>query len=187
MNQANPSRIQDNNNPVEQVTWFQAVDFCNRLSKLEGLSECYTIIGSEVTCNWSSNGYRLLTEAEWEYACRAGSKGNFGNLKGVEGDISKMGWTANNTQEMKNVGLLQANDFGLYDMHGNAAEWVWDIYEFYDSADTTNPTGPTVGQERCFRGGSYRDGANSSTTIKRESVNPAQYQYYIGFRVCRRK
>lgn len=187
MNQLNPSRIKDDNNPVEQLTWLAAIDFCNRLSKLEGLTEAYTVNGNKVTWNKDANGWRLLTEAEWEYACRAGSAGNFGNLDGNEGAISKLGWTNINTKDVQHVGLLQANDFGLYDMHGNVAEWVWDLYDFYEDTEQVDPIGATDGIERVFRGGSYLDGPNNCSNFIRNSMDPTNVQYYVGFRVCRNK
>jgi len=187
MNQKNPSRIQGDDYPVEQVTWLDAIDFCNRLSKLEGLSEVYTINGTNVTFNKNANGYRLLTEAEWEYAARAGSTGKFGNLNGSEAAINKIGWTNANTDKLQKVKLLQPNDFGLYDMHGNVAEWCWDLYDFYDEGEYTDPTGPTDGVERVFRGGGYIDGPAFCTVYKRYSGSTQMFQYYIGFRVARNK
>lgn len=187
MNQLNPSRIKDDNNPVEQLTWLAAIDFCNRLSKLEGLTEAYTVNGNKVTWNKDANGWRLLTEAEWEYACRAGSTGNFGNLDGKEGAVSKLGWTNINTKDIQHAGTLQPNDYGLYDMHGNVAEWVWDLYDFYEDSDQVDPIGATDGVERVFRGGSYIDGPNSCSNYARYSMDPTNVQYYVGFRVCRNK
>jgi len=187
MNQKNPSRIQGDDYPVEQVTWLDAIDFCNRLSKLEGLSEVYTINGTNVTFNKNANGYRLLTEAEWEYAARASSTGKFGNLNGSEAAINKIGWTNANTDKLQKVKLLQPNDFGLYDMHGNVAEWCWDLYDFYDEGEYTDPTGPTDGVERVFRGGGYIDGPAFCTVYKRYSGSTQMFQYYIGFRVARNK
>lgn len=187
MNQLNPSRILDDNNPVEQLTWYAACDFCNRLSKLEGYTEAYIIDGTDVTLNKSANGYRLLTEAEWEYACRAGSTGDMGKRGGVEAAPDDIAWTTNNTKAMKHVGLLKPNDFGLYDMQGNAAEWVWDYYDYYGEDDETNPTGPSDGIERVFRGGGYIDSPTNCSTYKRSSINGLQIQYYIGFRICRTK
>lgn len=185
MNYKNPSRILDDKNPVEQVTFLDAVDFCNRLSKLEGYEECYTINGSTVTWNKSANGYRLMTESEWEYACRAGSIGNVGQRNGSEASIDAIAWTANNAKNMQHVGILPPNDFGLYDMQGNAAEWVWDFYDYYGEAETTNPTGPEDGVERCFRGGSYKDSPSGCYTYVRNAMNGLQSQYYISFRICR--
>ncbi|OGU57304.1 MAG: hypothetical protein A2X64_06220 [Ignavibacteria bacterium GWF2_33_9] len=187
MNLSNPSSIKDDGNPVEQLTWYSAVDFCNRLSKMEGYTECYTINGTDVTWNKSANGYRLLTEAEWEYACRAGSTGSVGNKDGSQANPNDIAWTTNNSDAIHHVGLLAPNDFGLYDMHGNAAEWVWDYYDFYDESDATDPPGPTEGYERIFRGGGYIDSPVGCSTFKRYSANGLQQQYYIGFRVCRTK
>jgi formylglycine-generating enzyme required for sulfatase activity len=187
MNQLNPSQVVDDNNPVEQLKWFAACDFCNRLSKLEGYTEAYIIDGTDVTWNKSANGYRLLTEAEWEYACRAGSTGAMGRRGGVEAAPNDIAWTADNANAMKHVGLLKPNDFGLYDMQGNAAEWVWDYYDYYGEDDETNPTGPSDGVERVFRGGGYIDSPTNCATYKRFSINGLQVQYYIGFRICRTK
>lgn len=187
MNQLNPSVVKDDNNPVEQIKWYSAIDFCNRLSKLEGLTECYIVDGNNVTWNMSANGYRLLTEAEWEYACRAGSDGDVGYFGSDEGKINEVGWTTDNCNKMNNVGLLKPNDFGLYDMHGNAAEWVWDYYDYYEEGEFVNPTGPKEGVERVFRGGSYKDSPSSCYNYVRNSVNGLQVQYYIGFRICREK
>lgn len=187
MNLKNPSKVVGDDYPVEQVTWLDAIDFCNRLSKLEGLTEAYTIDGEKVTFNKYANGYRLLTEAEWEYAARAGSTGKFGNLKGSQGDINKLGWTNSNTNSLQKVKLLQPNDFGLYDMHGNVAEWCWDYYDFYEEGEYTDPTGPTTGVERVFRGGGYIDGPNLCTVYKRYAASPKMFQYYLGFRIARNK
>ena len=187
MNQKNPSKVVGDDYPVEQVTWLDAVDFCNRLSKLEGFTEAYTINGTNVTLNKFANGYRLLTEAEWEYAARAGSTGKYGNVGGTEAAANEIGWTNSNTTKLQKVKLLKANDFGLYDMHGNVAEWCWDLYDFYEEGEYTDPTGPTDGVERVFRGGGYIDGPPLCTVFKRYAASTQMFQFYIGFRVARNK
>ncbi|OGU57305.1 MAG: hypothetical protein A2X64_06225 [Ignavibacteria bacterium GWF2_33_9] len=187
MNSLNPSYVVDDDNPVEQVEWYAALDFCNRLSRLEGYTECYTIDGNNVTWNKSANGYRLLTEAEWEYACRAGSTGSIGNKDGSQANINDIAWTTSNSNAMHHVGLLAANDFGLFDMQGNAAELVWDYFSAYTNAAVEDPSGPTNGLEKIFRGGGYIDSPNGCSTFKRYSINAVQVQYYIGFRICRTK
>ncbi|MCE5305639.1 SUMF1/EgtB/PvdO family nonheme iron enzyme, partial [bacterium] len=190
MNQSNPSSIKDDKNPVERLTWLQAVDFCNRLSKLEGYEEAYTINGTNVTLNKNANGYRLLTEAEWEYAARAGGTGKYGNSGGKEALIDEIAWTSSQgIEQPQHVGLLKPNDFGLYDMQGNVAEWVWDWYDWFDPEATaqTDPLGPASGSDKVFRGGSYQDGSDGCTVFIRNSANPQNSFFYVGLRIARTK
>ncbi len=179
----NPSKTGfiGDNLPVNQLSWVQAVTFCNELSKQEGLEQVYNIkTDNDITADFSKNGYRLPTEAEWEYACRAGSTGDFA------GNIGEMGWTnANSGNTIKEVGGKAPNAFGLYDMHGNVAEWVWDWYDIYDSGSATDPKGPATGLERVLRGGYYQAGPSSCTSYIRQSKDPSQRLWYYGFRVVK--
>lgn len=184
MNGSNPSRFKDDTYPVQNVSWIKAVEFCNRLSELEGLEPCYIITGLSASCDFNANGYRLPTEAEWEYACKAGQDVAFAGT----GDVEDMGWSRmDGTDNPQPVGEKQPNAFGLYDMHGNAAEWVWDYfeYEYYASSPGVDPKGPDSGIDRVFRGGSYQDDPVYLQSFYRQSAGPDQTQFYIGFRVVK--
>jgi formylglycine-generating enzyme required for sulfatase activity len=128
----------------------------------------------------------LPTEAEWEYACRAGSAGRwcFGDN---ESELDRFAWYRGNSDEVSHpVGQKNPNAWGLYDMHGNVAEWCKDFYEKY-SGDTIDPTGPTEGWERVLRGGSFMDGASRTTSAYRAEGEPGLYEQSVGFRVVARE
>jgi len=182
--------------PVEGVTWFDAIEFCNKLSEIEGLTPVYTITGrspatgypitsATVTANWNSNGYRLPTEAEWEYACRAGTTTawHFGN---TESQLVNYAWyTQNSNNRTHEVGLKLPNVWGLYDMHGNVYEWCWDWYASYSSGAQTDPRGPDGGTNRVNRGGCWFHSAESARSAVRNYFIPVNRDYWLGFRVVR--
>jgi len=179
-------------NPVEQIMWesstvpYGAIEWCNEASKLDGFEPCYTINGTTVTCDFSKNGYRLPTEAEWEYACRAGTTGDLS----FTGNIDDYAWTRQNSNtEVHNVGLKLPNPWGLYDMYGNVAEWCWDWLDTYSSDSQTNPTGPTkfTGNGKVVRGGSAFSTVNEIKSWAREDFNPVMRERKVGFRVVRNK
>ncbi len=179
-------------NPVEQIAWenstvpYGVIEWCNEASKLDGFEPCYTINGSDVSCDFSKNGYRLPTEAEWEYACRAGTSGDYS----FTGNIDDYAWTLQNSnKEVHNVGLKSPNPWGLYDMYGNVAEWCWDWLETYSSESQTNPTGPSkfTGNGRVVRGGSAFSTLSEIKSWSREDYNPNVRERKIGFRVVRNK
>jgi len=188
----NPSRFKGPKLPVEQVSWFDAVEYCNRLSIREGLTPAYTISGQGVnrTVIWkrNANGYRLPTEAEWEYACRAGTTTTYswGNQEDAI-TVGQYAWYANNSGDAtKPVGRKQPNAWGLYDMHGNVSEWCWDWWvNSYSVGAQTDPTGASSGSYRIFRGGNWID----SVMVMRSGFEVHEYPYYrddvLGFRVVR--
>lgn len=189
----NPSSIQGQKLPVDQVTWFDAVGFCNKLSALEELEPCYTIDGTNVECNWDAEGYRLPTEAEWEYACKSGTKTDFfsGDLTStachpIDESLSTIGWYYCNSDWVAHeVGTLQQNSFGLFDMNGNVAEWCWDWYGGYGNAPVTDPKGPESGTERVVRGGAWGHSARKCRSSLRYSYLPDNQLVYIGFRIIK--
>jgi formylglycine-generating enzyme required for sulfatase activity len=164
--------------PVEYVNWYSTLVFCNKLSIKEGFTPVYTISGrtdpsdwgtvptsssstwNAATADWNANGYRLPTEAEWEYACRAGSTTAYNLGDSWNGD---WGWyTDNSSSKTHEVGKKTPNAWGLYDMHGNVWEWCWDWYgeNYYTASGAgSDPRGPSTGSDRVSRGGSWSNDA----------------------------
>jgi len=167
--QQNPSKSKGPDKPVEQVDWYHAVLFCNLRSLKEGLKPCYE--PKTLACDFNANGYRLPTEAEWEYACRAGTrdKYSFGN-DGAK--LKTCAWfKANAGQAPHPVGQKAPNPWGLYDMHGNVAEWCHDFYSetFYSLSPAQDPHGPASGDKCVLRGGSWRTGEDGCGSAARNS------------------
>ena len=175
--------------PVESVSWFDAVRFCNRLSEREGRAPAYAIGAGdtpEVRAVPGANGYRLPTEAQWEYACRAGSRGAFWSGD-AEADLARVGWYDRNSGvETHPVGTKEPNPWGLYDVHGNVWEWCWDGYDSAWYADPAarglDPTGPSRGSGRVMRGGSYGLTAGRCRAAIRNWDEPSHRNWNWGFR-----
>ena len=199
---SNPSFFKGDNLPVEQVSWYEAVKFCNKLSSKEDLTPCYTIDKSRkdpnnlnpsdkikwtVTCNWNANGYRLPTEAEWEYAAKGGNKSKGYKYSGSK-TIDAVAWYESNSDNKTHaVGSKQANELGLYDMSGNVYEWCWDWYDrsHYGKSAATNPQGAAEGSFRLLRGGSWHNNDNYCRVANRD-FNYQNYRYNnTGFRFLR--
>ena len=183
---SNPSRFTGCGDcPVEQVSWYDAVDYCNALSGLEGLEPAYEADGTNVIWDPSTKGYRLPTESEWEYACRAGSNTRFWSGS-TEADLSRVGWYLGNSDAQSHpVAEKAANAWGLHDMHGNVWEMCWDWYGDYPTVPLTDPTGPDSGDHRVDRGGTYRHGANYNRSAYRDSNPPDTANFDRGFRVAK--
>ena len=184
----NPSNFRGDNLPVETVSWFDAIEYCNRRSQREGFTPAYTISGSgnnrTVTWNRNANGYRLPTEAEWEYACRAGTTTPWNTGASITTSQANFGYLEENSRATT-VDRYLPNRWGLYDMHGNVWEWCWDWFGTYASGVQTNPTGAISGTHRVVRGGSMLNDDSSLRSAFRHTVSPAERDYFIGFRVVR--
>jgi sulfatase modifying factor 1 len=188
----NPSRVKNSKNPVEQVTWTAAVKFCNTRSTQEGFAPCYDLKTWE--CDFAARGYRLPTEAEWEYACRAGSTSPF--YYGYEAkDLKLYAWFEGNSDSKPHVvGQRKPNRWGLNDMAGNVWEWCQDFYgaKYYRTSPTDNPHGPSQGEKRVLRGGAWSSSADNCTSWVRNCDEAGLTDVCLtmdsnGFRCVRRK
>jgi formylglycine-generating enzyme required for sulfatase activity len=198
-----PGGVKTDKLPVERVNWYDAIEFCNALSGLEGLSPYYTVDKTIsdpnnknsdiedkfkwlVTRNASADGYRLPTEAQWEYAAKGGNgtPGNF-TFSGSN-DPNAVAWHSENSgAKTHEVGTKPANGLGIYDMSGNVYEWCWDWYDSYQSGEQNEPGGAGTGNARVIRGGSSGLQLAYTRSTHRGYVIPeARYDAY-GFRLSR--
>ena len=209
----NDCKFSGDDHPVERVTWYDCVSFCNELSKADGHANCYGITdviyeGDHITsavvvCDFEANGYRLPTEAEWEYACRAGTTGMFYWGEGLGESIMKQHcwyeknadyphWTGPHArmEGTQRVGLKLPNAWGLYDTLGNVWEWCWDWHDegYYGTRPDpdVDPVGPDEGSFRLFRGGSWFHFALRCRCATRGWGRQSYPDPYGGFRIVRR-
>ena len=180
------SYFQGDDLPVETVSWYDAVAYCNALSVKEGLTPCYQISGT--TVGWGDGlkctGYRLPTEAEWEYAANpaSGPRTVYAGSDTVDG----VAWyNINSGSTTHAVKTKTANGRGLYDQSGNVWEWVWDYYGAYPAGSSIDPIGPTTGANRVFRGGAWLNAAANARVAERSYNTPTTRYDYLGFRIVR--
>jgi formylglycine-generating enzyme required for sulfatase activity len=187
------------NRPVDSVSWYDVLVFCNKLSVNEGLTPAYRINGSTDPVVWGtvptssnptwdavqivegSTGYRLPTEAQWEYACRAGTTTAYSTGATIS---DSTGWYNSNSESRTHeVGLKPANAWGLYDMNGNVYDWCWDWFEIYTGDAQTDPTGAVSGNSRVVRGGSWYSNGSILRSAYRSAYNPYIRNSYLSFRL----
>ncbi len=202
----NPSWFSGPQRPVEEITWYDACIYCNRLSTADGLTPCYyadasysmvfdgtpPVLSGTVYWDQSANGYRLPTEAEWEYACRAGTDTPYNSGQdntscwGEDPQLNPSAWYEENSSETNKVAQKKANSWDLYDMHGNVWEWCWDRYDryYYEYSPINDPAGPDEGASRIIRGGSWDYEAKHCRSGCRGNYSPG-CSSNVGFRPAR--
>jgi len=194
-----PSNERNMNLPIFGLTWYEAIDYCNKRSIKENLTPAYSINGDTnpddwedgiVECNWLVNGYRLPTEAEWEYAAGGGINQSGYRYSGSD-VLDEVGWYKDNSGSqlpvLHEIAEKKPNALGIYDMSGNVWEWCWDIYdkEYYKYSPSKNPKGAETGDEAVLRGGAYHNAAPTCGITKRASSKKDKTNYSLGLRLVR--
>jgi len=190
----NPSRWKDPDNPVEQIRWADAARYANARSRLENLRPAYDPAGW--ACDFAADGYRLPTEAEWEYACRAGAAADY-PCGGSPAALAEYAWFKDNAGRGPHpTGRRRPNAWGIFDMHGNVWEWCNDFYaeDYYKSGPERDPPGPPSGKSRVLRGGCWNSRADLCRAAYRNEEDPGytdtcfgrDVHGFVGFRCVRR-
>ncbi|HPR18655.1 MAG TPA: SUMF1/EgtB/PvdO family nonheme iron enzyme, partial [Candidatus Cloacimonadota bacterium] len=184
---SNPSNFLGDNNPVERTTWFDAATYCNLRSQQEGYTPCYDL--SDWSCDFTANGYRLPTEAEWEYVARGGSDWQDDyKYSGTSDNLGDFAWYYNNSgSSSQSVCTKFPNQIYIFDMSGNVNEWCNDWYDsdYYSSSPTNDPNGPESGTYRVVRGGGWYSGDSDCRVAFRAHNLPATFSNKLGFRVVK--
>lgn len=200
----NPSSFSGDDLPVENISWMDAVRYCNARSEKENLKPAYTVDGQSVTWDRSADGYRLPTEAEWEYACRAGTTTPFNTENSISAEeanyyghypyeIEDNYFSQDNLstkpgeyrQTTVAANSFSPNKWGLYNMHGNVGEWVWDYYGAYSTEAQIDPAGAESGTLRVYRGGGWNDFAKNMRSAYRATLEQNKCSFNIGIRLVR--
>jgi formylglycine-generating enzyme required for sulfatase activity len=184
---SNPSNWKGDDLPVENVTWHEVIEYCNKRSLREGLIPAYRGSGNSVTCDFTASGYRLPTEAEWEYAARGGANGAYLTYEySGSNSVDSVGWyNGNSGSRTHPAGMKLPNDLGLFDMSGNVWEWCWDWDGDYPASARTDPAGPASGSHRVLRGGGWSSSAGNLRSAYRFNYAPSFRNSYFGFRLVR--
>lgn len=206
----NPSTFNSYTKPVDSVSWFDAIRYCNLRSIQEELIPCYNYDNQGTdpnewsadwndsdnhtyyTCDFSATGYRLPTEMEWMYVAKGGNQtpaSDYNLWAGTNSqtDLTNYAWYLMNTEDdgTRQVKTKQPNEAGTWDMSGNVMEWCWDIYDTYPNEAQTDPTGPITGSTRSLRGGGWNSTSSNCTVDFRGSITPSYISHNTGFRIAK--